>query len=1113
MEQVGNFQILKEYQKLNENISLWFAESQEGLYFEVLIIKKKAEYQTLLDRILRSEIQPILNASIEGFQKTLQFDLDTEQQVYYIVYEPLGGELVPLSNISLLNFKNIVLGIDALKKQNRFCHIFSPAYLLSTNKHLKLRFLGLFELFKQQGLLEAKYLAPEITEWLNDTKKSRPNFQADIYSLFKTFESFVVKTNHPKLNQVFNQATVEKRTERYVRYREIIDDLEQIKLPSLASKAKPTVLVNTHRGDEDKLIPILEDLSNGCHILYDPNSDIDSIEASFSTKNYSGKFTIDDRNYIFIKYSSCRKTSNQGVLSDGFFVDLNFDFEAIHFFDSLSFFRSKWRDQNSLAKFHQQKRNLLKEWHTLPAMEMEFVEETAFKASYIKREQSKSTPTNIIFTLDDKFRSWSKFVELKQNKVELSLNDKIIGQINDYKMKESVLIIKDSKLTLDEIPEIGELIQDIRKEIGQFKKQVEAVKKFEKRDIVNPDLSSILASPERVPESKQSIFQSDYDNFKEIVINPKLKSDDSQREAVYNALRHKPLYLIQGPPGTGKTTVIVELIQQIIKDKPTAKILVTSQSNLAVDNVLEQLPENVLFMRLAAKEERITNEKIKRHSFTNKLKHWVQETQERSSDNFNSKFKEASRDKALIEFYNSYSNLNRNEDFKNFTNHLRMRSQHIKGMFEKAKSFKDADKIFETKLGSKYQRLKLIQKEWFAFLANAESEDGDKKKSMMNDGSAEIDLQTAFLKSVNVIGATCIHIASGQYNKINFKFDYVIMDESSKASPAETLVPVNMGQNIILIGDHKQLPPVITREEAVRQKVRTELEDNGLDIEKTFGESLFEKLIIAFEHNPQLQNNVKMLDIQYRMPKQIGNIISKFFYQGKLRNPDIKVLPSYDQDKSHELNFKIPTVSIVESVSNSEVKVPASVVFVSTSLKENPSDNNNLSDRRNECNKTTIEEVLTELDLLYKDNHKKKKPFTVGIIAGYRGQVNLLKDKINLAKYKSFEIINKEGRAESLIEINTVDKFQGAERDIIIYDVVKSSKGPTNIGFLDDYRRINVALSRVKRLLIIVGDSEYIMKRASLNKDSQFKEFKLREITMELERQGVIVNNFRDIIL
>src|SRR5690606_3410388 len=181
------------------------------------------------------------------------------------------------------------------------------------------------------------------------------------------------------------------------------------------------------------------------------------------------------------------------------------------------------------------------------------------------------------------------------------------------------------------------------------------------------------------------------------------------------------------------------------------------------------------------------------HSFQSKLKHWVKDTQEKSTDFFNEHFQSKIKDKALVNFYNFYSNINTNGEtaFGSFANLLRMQNQYIKGLFEQAKSFKEVEKIFNDKLGKEFQQLKKIQKDWFAFLSNADTDEGEKKKSMLNDGSNEIDLRTAFVKSVNVIGATCIHIASSQYSKINFRFDYVIMDESSKASPAENLVPIN----------------------------------------------------------------------------------------------------------------------------------------------------------------------------------------------------------------------------------------------------------------------------------------------------------------------------------
>jgi len=396
---------------------------------------------------------------------------------------------------------------------------------------------------------------------------------------------------------------------------------------------------------------------------------------------------------------------------------------------------------------------------------------------------------------------------------------------------------------------------------------------------------------------------------------------------------------------------------------------------------------------------------------------------------------------------------------------------------------------FNSVFGKEYLKLKDIRREWIAFLHNATNKN-EKQQSKLNNGSEEIDFLTAMIKDMSIIGATCIHIASSKYSKINFKFDYVIMDESSKASPAETLVPINMGKNIILIGDHKQLPPVVTREDAVKQKVKEELEDDGLDIEKTYGESLFEKLITTFETDDDKRKYIKMLNIQYRMPRQIGSLISENFYDGKLENPSPEVIPDFDKEHDHGLNLKKDT----------------SIIFLSTSNRENPNDNQNKFKRENECNMKYIKEILEKLNELYANNLQKEKPFTIGIIAGYRGQVELLHNNIHCEQYENF-VINKED------DINTVDKFQGTERDIIIYDIVRSDSSNTNIGFLDDDRRINVAFSRAKRLLIIVGDSKYIIENATPNpgETGKFKQFKLKKIVRDLKNKGFVFNSLAEI--
>ncbi|WP_265049746.1 AAA domain-containing protein [Riemerella anatipestifer] len=657
----------------------------------------------------------------------------------------------------------------------------------------------------------------------------------------------------------------------------------------------------------------------------------EQITGQFSTNTWNGRFFIDEQGYIFIPFNGCRSVKNDRMIKNGNSFLSQFSFsQSTANFNCLSFFKGKFNEQNRLAEFNKMKKQSVKLWQTLLDKEREYIEETAFKAKFKSRETT-TNGSNIKFQLIEvSDKSWVRLKELKNEGVILFIDDQKIGKILDFHPKENFITIKDAFCNIDEISESGELIEDVRQETSPFKKQVEACKKFEKTDVVNPALCSILATPETTAMPNNSYLQTwEFENFRDEVFNSNLKNDDTQREAVLEALHHKPVYLIQGPPGAGKITVIVELIRQLIKRQKDVKILVTSQSNLAVDNVLEKLDEinqkeeaDLLFMRLAS-ENTLEKENIRTtilpHMFENKLKNWVTETEQRAKNYFSEHFSTQQKHKNLIEFYDFYSLLDKENDWNKFNNRLRMSQNYLKQLFENAKDFKEVKKIFEKELGSEFLKLKNIQRDWFAFLGGVTVEDGkDRKKSMLNNGSTEIDFLTAMMLQTNIMGATCIHIASSKYSKVNFRFDYVIMDESSKASPAETLVPINMGQNIILLGDHNQLPPVVTREEAVKKNVKTELEDNGLDFEKAFGESLFEKLIKAFEADESKQNYIKMLDIQYRMPKQVGSLISKYFYDSKLKNPETSIIPDYDKQKHHELTLKKDTSNSLCILNNTD---------------------------------------------------------------------------------------------------------------------------------------------------------------------------------------------------
>ena len=957
MEKIKKYEIVKTIHEYCEEIKLLKVEDNTEKNFEILTIKKNNNSFTV-KRILDHEIKPLVKRKINDVQQIIECDFDESNHVYYIVYDT-QEEYEPINKFDKQNLLDLLKALEYLKKENRYGFmISSETVFLDKNNGIFLKFVGLFEIFKIFDLLSPikRYLSPEVI------RGKKPKMQDDIFSIGRLFDEYLTSIG-------FNLDNIENK---YEKYSDFIKDIENINDP-----IKFKIKVCIHKKHKEELKDLMLEMNRSCYWkILSEKSEQGQIQAKFVTKNYCGRFYVDRKDYLFIPYidnkSIEREREREIIEKEGeiakfnFIIEENSNFNVIDYFEER--FEKRFDKKNKLSSLNKKKLDLVKKWEVLPEKEKEFIEETAFKVEYTKRKESQSNNQNIIFYLISEFKDWNNIKELKKEKVILSIDDDFIGKIHDYNPRENFITIQDSELSIEDIPKTGELFEDIRQKTNQYKKQIEACKKFKERDMVNPDISGILATPEKMPSQNRIVL--DYEEFEHQVIDENLKNDESQKDAVLEAIHKRPVYLIQGPPGTGKTTVIVELIQQLIRAQSDCKILITSQSNLAVDNVLERLPDSILFMRLAS-DQVIANDsissKINPHLFDEKLKNWVKKTRENSENYLIKKFGETTKNKALIEFWSFYDNL---QDFKEKDRldkfHKKPCVNWIKRLFENVSSEKEIDQIFEKELGKNFQVFKRIQKDWFAFISNATTDTGEKKQSMLNNGSTEIDLQTAYAMDMNVVGATCIHIANSKYSKINFKFDYVIMDEASKASPAEALVPINMSRNLVLIGDHKQLPPIITREDAVKTKIKEELEDNGLDIEKEFGDSLFESLITKFEEDHQLSSYIKMLDIQYRMPKQIGDIISKYFYDGKLNNPDISRLPDYDIEKSHGL------------------KLDTSIIFITTSNTSQPYDNDNKFDRRNFANLKVIQKVLKLLNELYKNNLKKDIPFNIGIIAGYR---------------------------------------------------------------------------------------------------------------------------------
>ncbi len=325
-------------------------------------------------------------------------------------------------------------------------------------------------------------------------------------------------------------------------------------------------------------------------------------------------------------------------------------------------------------------------------------------------------------------------------------------------------------------------------------------------------------------------------------------------------------------------------------------------------------------------------------------------------------------------------------------------------------------------------------------------------------------INDAILKYVNVIGITCSKASSSarikymsndeeQNLKLNsLNIDVVILDETSKIPFSELVPPILYGKTIILVGDHRQLPPVYSEVKKDDFNLYDASKINYEDEEqyrKMYTDSFFGKL---FQQTPA--NCKSTLTIQYRMHPQIMDLVNTFYpdtplkFGGKL------------YDKEHRMH--------IEGAYGQILNPEKHVLFINSSGHEKRE-----SGTMSSYNPQEAETVVRLLDLLNDNCHVDRdgnsledssadtdNRLSLGVICPYRGQVNRIKD-LKKASYRSFN-----ESSDERFMISTVDNFQGDERDIIVLSMVRTEQ----CDWLSEYRRINVAISRARRLLIIIGN-------------------------------------------
>lgn len=286
----------------------------------------------------------------------------------------------------------------------------------------------------------------------------------------------------------------------------------------------------------------------------------------------------------------------------------------------------------------------------------------------------------------------------------------------------------------------------------------------------------------------------------------------------------------------------------------------------------------------------------------------------------------------------------------------------------------------------------------------------------------DISLEKALTLSSNIVGMTCNRVGAYSYDTSAEMFDVVIIDEVCKATLPEILMPLAVSKKAILVGDPKQLPPVFCSEE--------------LDIIRSIENCHLQKYMYI-DRLFSLSKCVTLLDTQYRMATKIGALVGKLFYSGKLIN-----------GRTSENLGKVMWLDY-----NPSQRWPVTT-----------DDDKQQIYNLDEC--SIVSSLICQLDT------ESNREQSIAVIAPYRSQVNKLRKRIHSlnSRYVS-------------IRVDTVDGFQGKESDIVIFSITRTHG---SYRFLADARRLNVALSRAKDSIYMVGCLKYAKENNLLNAVSSY---------------------------
>jgi hypothetical protein len=559
----------------------------------------------------------------------------------------------------------------------------------------------------------------------------------------------------------------------------------------------------------------------------------------------------------------------------------------------------------------------------------------------------------------------------------------------------------------------------------QFKRRLKALKALrEHREL----LSMMADARKRIIDSHDKLPDDSLSSL-----------DESKQEALKRIVGTLPLFLVQGPPGVGKTRLVRDLVLRRFLDEPTSRLLLTAQSNFAVDHLMDELAP---LIRAGGADEALVVRSSKKDSI-----------------------------EAPTQF-----------DIRLQTNHLAQRI---------------AASPLATRMPAKLRKALTQMAMAPADAGNVASSDAN--PAGRGAGQASRIFEGLVARAANVVFATT---NSGELERLieeRGQFDWVIIEEAAKATGSELTSPMLLSHRRLMIGDHVQLPPFASQqfdallsnpdkvgqaltvgEEFIGRSLRDpgtedlldDIEDNEQELPALCAEAL--RLLTYFRSTIEAEFKrlskgrpgkpiAQRLTAQHRMHPAIAALVSRCFYGDLTTHPECArrfklEAPPYQSSSS----VALPPHPIVV------VDVP----YVQSSVGQDHGEKEPLWN-----NPSEVSAAVHVLSVLRR-NTLSSRPPTLAVLSPYGRQVKQLDLAIKgaradqLAHLDEFSAASLDGQF-----CHTVDSFQGNEADVVVLSLVRNNQhtGVRNaLGFLSNPQRMNVALSRARWKLVVITSMEFL---------------------------------------